>query len=139
MLGLVLLQTSTPIAVTASKSAESFEKIDPWGIGMAIIAMSVVFSALILLYISFKYVGFAFTTDWKRRKLLKDGKIEEAKHIENSSTGELNAAIGLALYLYKNELHDIESFRLTANKVSRNYSPWSSKIYGIRQIQKSNW
>jgi hypothetical protein len=139
MLGLILLQSTDPIVLTASKTAETFEKYDPWGGAMAIIAVSVVFCALILLFVSFKYIGFAFTTDWKRRALIKEGKIEEAQHIENSSTGELNAAIGLALYMYTSELHDIESLNLTINKVSRNYSPWSSKIYGLRQIQNKNW
>jgi glutaconyl-CoA/methylmalonyl-CoA decarboxylase subunit delta len=134
----ILLQSTVP-ALAVSKTAESFGKYDPWGVAMAIIAMSVVFCALILLFVSFKYIGFAFTTDWKRRALIKEGKIEEAQHIENSATGELNAAIGLALYLYKSELHDIESLNLTINKVSRNYSPWSSKIYGLRQIQNKIW
>ncbi len=133
MLLYILLQTTQTISLVASKTAEKFEKLDPWGIAMAVIAMGVVFLALLILYISFKYIGFIFTTDWKRRALIKEGKIEEAQHIENSSSGELNAAIGLALYLYKSELHDFESFNLTINKVSRNYSPWSSKIYGIRQ------
>lgn len=44
------------------------------------------------------------------------------------------AAIAMALYLYKMELHDKESFRITMQKVSRIYSPWSSKIYTLRQI-----
>ena len=139
MLGLIILQSTVPITTTASKTAETFEKFDPWGIAMAVIAMGVVFIALILLFVSFKYIGFAFTTDWKRRALIKEGKIEEAQHLENSSTGELNAAIGLALYMYKSELQDMESINLTINKVSRNYSPWSSKIYGLNQIQNKNW
>lgn len=139
MVGLILLQSTAPVAVTATKTAETFEIFDPWGAAMAIIAMGVVFSALLLLFLSFKYIGFAFTTDWRRRALIKQGKIEEAQHIETSSSGELNAAIGLALYMYKSELHDIESLNLTINKVSRNYSPWSSKIYGLRQIQNKSW
>jgi Na+-transporting methylmalonyl-CoA/oxaloacetate decarboxylase gamma subunit len=132
MFGFILLQTTT-------NTAETFEKFDPWGIAMAVIAMGVVFIALILLYVSFKYIGFAFTTRWKLKALIKQGKLDEVQHIENSSTGELNAAIGLALYMYKSELQDMESINLTINKVSRNYSPWSSKIYGLRNIQNKNW
>jgi hypothetical protein len=44
------------------------------------------------------------------------------------------AAIAMALYLYKRDLHDKESFTITMQKVSRIYSPWSSKIYTLRQI-----
>jgi Na+-transporting methylmalonyl-CoA/oxaloacetate decarboxylase gamma subunit len=137
MLQFILLNTSEVVNKAASETAEKFNRLDPWGIAMTIIAMTVVFIALIILYVSFKYIGFIFTTDWKRRSLLKEGKIKEAEHIVNSSMGELNAAIALALYKYKQELHDLESLHLTINKVSRNYSPWSSKIYGIGQIQRN--
>jgi len=44
---------------------------------------------------------------------------------------DVSAAIGLALYFY-NELHDEESNVLTIERISKNYSPWSSKIYSIR-------
>jgi hypothetical protein len=43
------------------------------------------------------------------------------------------AAIALAIHLYKSEMHDMESFTITLQKVSRIYSPWSSKIYTLRQ------
>ncbi len=46
-------------------------------------------------------------------------------------TGEVNAAIATALYLYLNEAHDEEDLRLTIQQISRRYSPWSSKIYGV--------
>jgi hypothetical protein len=45
--------------------------------------------------------------------------------------GEVAAAISTALHLYKNEYHDFESTVLTINKVSKTYSPWSSKLYGL--------
>ena len=46
---------------------------------------------------------------------------------------ELQAAISLALHLYVTELHDFEKTILTIRKVMRPYSPWSSKIYGLRR------
>ena len=127
---IVLLQTTVPVKTDA---AEEFLKQDPTGLGMTIIATSVVFSALAILYFSFKFVSKFFTNDFKRRSLLKEGKHEEAQVIEEQSSGELNAAIALGLYLYSSQLHDIESMKLTINKVSRTYSPWSSKIYSMRQ------
>jgi glutaconyl-CoA/methylmalonyl-CoA decarboxylase subunit delta len=51
--------------------------------------------------------------------------------------GEEAAAIALAIHLYKSELHDMESFTITLQKVSRIYSPWSSKIYSLRQYPRS--
>ncbi len=51
-------------------------------------------------------------------------------------TGEINAAIAMTLHLYASELHDAENTVLTINKVSRTYSPWSSKIYGLNRYSK---
>jgi len=44
------------------------------------------------------------------------------------------AAIALALFHLNQEVHDVENTILTFGKTGRNYSPWSSKIYGIRQL-----
>jgi glutaconyl-CoA/methylmalonyl-CoA decarboxylase subunit delta len=49
---------------------------------------------------------------------------------------DVNAAIAMAMYLYFQEVHDKESAVLTINRTSRSYSPWSSKIYGIRQYPR---
>jgi len=46
---------------------------------------------------------------------------------------EVSAAIAMALYFYKQQIHDKESFIITMKQVSRIYSPWSSKIYTLRQ------
>jgi hypothetical protein len=43
------------------------------------------------------------------------------------------AAIALAIHMYKSKMHDEDSFTITLRKVSRIYSPWSSKIYTLRQ------
>ena len=51
----------------------------------------------------------------------------------NEMNEEVSAVIGLALHLYKQQLSDYEKARLTIARVSRTYSPWSSKIYGLRQ------
>ncbi|MCX6152033.1 MAG: hypothetical protein NTX22_16020 [Ignavibacteriales bacterium] len=47
--------------------------------------------------------------------------------------GEVYAAIGLAIHLYLKDVHDYESMMLTMQRVIRPYSPWSSKIYSLRQ------
>ncbi len=48
-----------------------------------------------------------------------------------SITGEETAAISAALFLYVGGLHDEENTVLTIQKISRRYSPWSSKIYNV--------
>lgn len=134
----IVLDKTTPRASnftgTVISSGEEFVKMDPYGIGMAVIAMSVVFSALILLYVVFKNTRRLYTLDLKklftREKAMK--KIDESHDI----SGEVNAAIAMAIYLYRSELHDHEETVLTIKKVARSYSPWSSKIYGLRHPQR---
>ena len=46
---------------------------------------------------------------------------------------EIAAAIALGIHMFKSEIHDEESFTITLKKVSKIYSPWSSKIYTLRQ------
>ncbi len=71
------------------------------------------------------------------RKILRNaGKPVEDKE-DISMSGEVNAAIAMAIHLYYEEIHDKENTVLTINKVSRTYSPWSSKIYGLRQNPRS--
>ena len=113
-----------------------FLKFDPSGATLAIIAMSVVFSALILLYLSFKFIGKANISHARRMKekeLKKQGIVVETKEGEDAS-GETLAAIAMALQLFETEKADLDSTILTIEKTSRTYSPWSSKIYSMRQI-----
>ena len=65
------------------------------------------------------------------RSRKKKNSAESAAKPEQKITGDENAAICTALYLYFTELHDEEKYVMTVKKVSRTYSPWSSKIYGI--------
>ena len=131
----IVLKKTTPKANNNTDpvipSGEKFVKMDPSGIGMAVIAMSVVFTALILLYIVFKNTRRLYNLNLN--ELFSRVEKGKEKRVElNEIPGEVNAAIAMALYLYKNELHDYEETVLTIKKVARTYSPWSSKIYGLR-------
>jgi len=106
--------------------------IDSDGLVLVIVGYCIVFMALLLLYLFFRYIIPSILG-------IKIGKSRFNKDSDSSETnqrieitGEVNAAISMALYLYFNELHDEESNILTIKRVSRVYSPWSSKIYGVR-------
>lgn len=131
---IILQQTATS---ASHQAANDFVKLDPIGIGMTVIAMSVVFSSLILIYLTFKNLAKIYSIDFKKHSLIKKGKVEEAEKIKEDTTGELGAAIGLALHFYQSDLHDHENTLLTIKKVARTYSPWSSKIYGLRNALKN--
>jgi len=129
------LDKSTPGANNDTKveatSAEKFGVMDPYGVGMAAIAMLVVFSALALLYTFFKNVARVYSLNLREIFSRKKKAAQQAAPAETEHTGEVTAAIALALHLYRNQLHDNENTVLTIRKVARTYSPWSSKIYGV--------
>ncbi|WP_372775401.1 OadG family transporter subunit [Mangrovibacterium sp.] len=115
------------------KSAgDQFVEHDPSGIGMVIVAMSVVFSALAILFLFYLFVGKRFTTRAKSKPQTAEAGAKPAKE-EGQLSGEINAAIAMSLYLYQAELHDEENTVLTIKKVARTYSPWNSKIYTLRK------
>lgn len=130
-IGLIQQVLSDSSKATIHKNSELFMKIDPWGIGMTVIGYVVVFIALLFLYIIFLNITKILNINVKRL-LKREGKESEIKD-ELSLSGELNAAIAMAIYFYYQEMHDKEDAVLTISKVSRTYSPWSSKIYGLRQ------
>lgn len=134
MLASILLQAAQNPANTEviHKSAEEFRQMDPWGGAMAVIAMTVVFLALILLYFCFKYIGLFYIS--REKKIPKKKK----KGLLDDHTDDVVVAIGTALYLYNEQVHDEENTILTIQKVAKTYSPWSSKIYGLRKHPK-NW
>lgn len=117
--------------------AQKFSEMDPYGTGMTVISMSVVFLSLALLYLIFKYVSRIYRIDYKKVLVRRKTDKNEVEYVEEDLTGEINAAIAMALYLYQNELHDAENAILTIKKVSRTYSPWSSKIYNIYNLKPS--
>ncbi len=134
---MILAQVQETVATVDStiiKNAATFNRIDSLGIGMSIIGMLVVFVSLILLYFIFLNVSKVLNISIKRT-LRKEGKESEIKE-DNSIPAEVNAAIAMAIHLLYSEAHDKESAVLTINKISRTYSPWSSKIYGLRQYPR---
>lgn len=135
-----------PLVVQTAPNSEIMDDVDvfvqndPYGAIMAFLGMSIVFLALLLLYIIFSNTPVLFTPAFKQRlkNTLSFKKKEEAPVAVPMSkkeelSGEVNAAIAAAIFLYRSEMHDFEDAVLTIKKVSRTYSPWSSKIYGLRK------
>jgi hypothetical protein len=52
----------------------------------------------------------------------------------NNHTDDIAAAISLAVHLYMNKLQEYENNMITFQQLMKPYSPWSSKIYGLRQV-----
>lgn len=115
---------------------DKFEQHDSAGFGMTITAMCVVFTGLILLYISFRIVG-KIAVKLRKRNAMKAHNItdkQEAKERRlGEAPGDVIAAIAMALHEAQGSDHDVEETILTISRVKRSYSPWSSKIYTLRE------
>jgi len=103
------------------------------GVTIAIIGYVIVFLALVLSFALFSNVP-KIIYYRSRRELKKNRKQQkqQGKH-DIHMPAEVTAAIATALYLHYNELHDPESNIITIERVRKRYSPWSSKIYGLRK------
>lgn len=147
----LLVSGATPVLAS---NADNFKAHDPIGWMMAVIAMGVVFSALVILFICFKYLypfmvwaglqlqkALHHEFQFKQRKDLKLSDLEKrdvkkSMLVKDANGNDINdqelaAAIGLALFLHEDGMHDQESGVLTLNSVQ---SPWT----GAGQNQKKS-
>ncbi|MCM1348550.1 MAG: OadG family protein [Firmicutes bacterium] len=125
-----------------NKIRETNDKIDMFaqqdknGFAMAIMAMGIVFSALLLLCVCFYIISKIGERVLQHNKAASKGTKRSELPVEERKghdSGEEIAAIVMALHEHL-DAHDRENTVLTINKVKRTYSPWSSKIYNLRQM-----
>jgi len=109
--------------------ASWLSQLDFYGIILIIIAIVLFTMVILLIRIS------------KKTKML-ESKPENAntskisREALSTQPEEIFAAIAMALHLHESELHDAENTILTINRVAKLYSPWSSKIYGLRRCPR---
>lgn len=107
-----------------------FSRIDSFGLIVSAVGWGIVFLVLVVLFQIYNNIPRLI----KLISKTKESRVKSvAKEVVATSdiSGEVNAAISMALYLYLNELHDQESGVITIKRVNRRYSPWSSKIYSL--------
>ncbi len=108
-------------------------EVNTFSIIVAIVGYLTVFTALVLLYFIFRAVPRIYKIRLKENmRRHGDKKTEEECCVD--ITGQTSAAISMAIHLYFSELHDDEDMVMTIKKVSKQYSPWSSKIYGLNNL-----
>lgn len=132
----------TPGGVNVIKDTNSkidkFAENDPHGFAMAVMAMGIVFTALLILAVAF-YIISKIGENVSKTNKMKAHHGSESEFTQKSEvyhdSGEEIAAIAMALNQHFN-IHDQESAVLTINKVKRAYSPWNSKIYNMRHTPR---
>ncbi len=116
---------------------EQFSLSNIWnnnGILISVVGYIIVFLALFLLTIIIS--NFQKVLQRKQRKKLKETGHRAADSEDLSISGEVSAAISTALFLHFQEKHDLENTVLTIKRIQRPYSPWSSKLYGLRDYPR---
>lgn len=106
------------------------EAITTESLVVAIVGYLVVFASLVLLFLFFNFLPKLIYLKVGNLLRKKGKEVPDIK--EMGIPGETTAAISMALHLYFSDFHDEESGVLTIKKVSKAYSPWSSKIYAVR-------
>ncbi|MDE6300973.1 MAG: OadG family protein [Muribaculaceae bacterium] len=128
--------SSANVINDTNQKIQDFAERDANGFGMTIMAMCIVFSALLVLCLCFYGIGKINSAMSRVNKARAHGheapQLKTIKEVGHD-TGEEIAAIAMALEQHFNA-HDAESTVLTINKVRRAYSPWSSKIYNMREV-----
>ncbi|MFC0877989.1 OadG family protein [Saccharicrinis sp. FJH2] len=97
---------------------------------------AIVFVALVTLVYVFLLVPKILNIQ-TRRRLKKSGKLHPEEVVSDNDlqlSGEVSAAIAMSLQLFFNDLREEESNVITIKKIERRYSPWSSKIYGLNNV-----
>lgn len=114
--------------------SELISDLDSTGIGMTVVAMAVVFTALTFIFFLLKSFTIADNMKTKKnlkldaeKKQLENTQVESSKNRGTEETGEVCAAIAMALHLYASQFHDEESEIITIDHTRRAYSPWGSK------------
>ena len=115
---------NTMMNIIASTAAQG-------GLTVALVGILVVFGALVLLYGVFSQLPRIINMNI-RSQLRRQGKHECADQDDLYVPGDDSAAIAAAIHLYYSEMHDEESNIITIKNMSKKYSPWSSKIYGVQ-------
>ncbi len=103
---------------------------------MALIAISIVATALVLVSLVVKAFGAIMVRiEGRKVKVVVETPVPKKKPLVQQLDEQI-AAIALAVKLYQEEQHINESTVITINRASRVYSPWSSKIHGITHLPK---
>lgn len=119
------------MTIEKNSKQEKFAESDASGVGMAITAMSVVFSGLIILYVMFRLLGLIMQSKKSTESPKVETKTENNPAAKTGGKeGEIYAAIAMALHEELGNVHDEESGILT---IARNVSEWNAKHQMLRK------
>ncbi|MDE6296236.1 MAG: OadG family protein [Muribaculaceae bacterium] len=128
--------SQTAKKMTQAEKAANAAENDSAGGAITLIAMCIVIGALVILSILFLIFGkiSARYQTYKKKQAHGVSDSDADDHHEENDSGEVIAAIAMALAEHFGQGHDMEDTILTIKRMRKAYSPWNSKIYNIRQL-----
>ena len=119
---------------------ERMLETDPHGWTLTLISVTVVFTALIVLYFVYNFSGNIFSGKFKRAPKAKKGTPDAevaaaiALALDMECDGDTYAAIAAAVHLYLHDtVHDIEPGIVT---IVRKESGWNNKALNFRKLPR---
>lgn len=122
--------------MTITNGAQRMAETDPQGWTLTLVAVSVVFAGLFLLFGIYSLSGAFFSGKFKRKDKSVEGEVAAAiaMALEAESGSETEVAICTALHLYLSErVHDSESYKITLRATS---SAWADKALTFRKTPR---
>lgn len=101
------------------------------GFMIALVGILIVFISLTIISVLVRLLKIAVN---RKKHTIGAPEGGETKPVTNGVSGEVVSAIAVALQMHLFELHDEERTIITIKRVSRPYSPWSSKLYSMRHF-----
>lgn len=131
--GLEAISPATTYHYHVPKQAERIQSSDPHGMGLAMVAIAVVFFALVCICFIMKGYGSAIQKIQDRRSAASAPSAKSGSASADQATGEVYAAIAAAIYAYSQDMHDVEDTVITIQKVERAWTPWNAKFYNMNK------
>lgn len=113
------------------KQSERIQASDPHGAGLAVVAITVVFFALVC--ICFIMSGYGKAIQRIQNRKASKPSSDNGTAVAQTSSGEVYAAVAAAIYAYSQDLHDVEDTVITIQKVERAWTPWNAKFYNMNK------
>lgn len=119
------------------KQSEKILASDPHGYGLTLVAVAVVFIALICICFIMKLFASSIQKAENRKSAkaaAKSGAAAPVSAVKSADvSGEVYAAIAAAIYAYDEDMHDEEDTVITIQKVERAWTPWNAKFYNMNK------
>lgn len=130
-------QAVTPWIANSVEQGESkvakVKRTDPYGIGITVLSMGIVFFCLTLLYIFFALFGNFMRRREEKRSAVEPVADTVATKVADTDHDVYMAVIAMALKQYQDDVHDVESGIIT---IKPKHTEWNTELMQMTQFHE---